>query len=95
MKAPVSSTIVNIATVTGLSIDTEVDFSLKMARSLSVPSQWFSEPTSLFIPTWYEFLQRMAQTTSKMCDPCFSLGIEAFEQGKYLYLFFCINTTIW
>jgi phosphoinositide-3-kinase regulatory subunit 4 len=60
-------------------INTEIEFSVKLARILSVPSQWFKDA---FIPPWYESLNAAASANSTLSDPSISLGIRALEQGK-------------
>jgi phosphoinositide-3-kinase regulatory subunit 4 len=62
------------------SINSEVEFSVKLARTLIVPSQWLNEPTLPSLPLWYESLQRVARENPNLSDPYFSLGIRAFEQ---------------
>lgn len=63
-------------------VNVEIEFTQKLARSLYVPSQWFSEQKFPYLPTWYESLQRVAQMDPILNDPHFSLGIRAIEQGK-------------
>ena len=68
--------------MTQININGELEFSAKLARSLSVPSQWLNEPTSLSIPMWYEALQRLTLSNPQLVDPYFSLGIKAVGQGE-------------
>jgi phosphoinositide-3-kinase regulatory subunit 4 len=70
------------AKASSIAIDGEIEYSLKLARSLSVPSQWFNEAALPVLPTWYETLQRAYETNPSLTDPYFSLGIKAFEQGE-------------
>lgn len=63
-------------------VNVEIEFTQKLARSLYVPSQWFSEQKFPYLPTWYQSLQRVAQMDPILNDPHFSLGIRAIEQGK-------------
>ena len=73
--------------MTTMDINGEIEFSVKLARSFSVPSQWLNEPTSPSMPIWYESLQRLALSNSQVIDPCFSLGLKAVGQGES-YCFF-------
>lgn len=72
------------AKTSSIIIDGEIEYSLKLARSLSVPSQWFNEAALPSLPSWYETLQNAHGTNPSLTDPYFSLGIKAFEQGENL-----------
>lgn len=86
LRAPItnidSANIKRVTRVPPTNINAEIEYSIKLARSLAVPSQWFNDTSLPPLPIWYESLQRVAQTDSNLSDPYFSLGIKAFEQGK-------------
>ena len=71
-------------------VDSEVEFSLKLAHSLSVPSQRAVELTSC-IPKWYESLTHSAAMDPKLSWPIFPLGFVSLQKGLFiltLWLFF-------
>ena len=66
------------------SIDGEIEFSTKLANSLSVPSQKSVELVSKNSFKWYEPLHLAASKDPKLSAAFFSLGLSSLQKGTLL-----------
>ena len=63
-------------------IDSDIEISVKLASSLSVPSQQFIELVSKNSLRWYEPLLLAASRDQNLSAPFFSLGFASLQRGK-------------
>jgi len=74
-------------------IDSEIEISVKLASSLSVPSQQFVELVSKNSLRWYEPLLLAASRDQSLSAPFFSLGFASLQRVHALNIEVPVNTS--